>query len=390
MTRGDLLSHLRDRRIVICVGSGGVGKTTMAAAIAVEAALAGKKVLVLTIDPARRLANSLGLDRLDNTEALIDRRIFARAGLQPKGELWGMMLDVKRTFDELIFRIAPSRESAQRILDNHYYQNLSDALAGSQEYMAMEKLYELQAERDYDAIVVDTPPTKHALDFLEAPNRMADFLDGKVIQWFLKPYQVVGKAGVRVAQRSAGMIFKIVERFTGYEAMADLADFFLAFEGMYEGFKTRAVRVKDLLGSPQTAFVLVTSPNSPAIDEAEFFWKKLRGENMTPLAVIFNRVHGWEGGDDFPAWIAKAEAAGGRAMQRFPQYAPAIDLLIDNAVALARLAAHDKQAIDRFLTDTQPAQLAYCVPAFATDVYDLTALADLAGHLQEPHVCFNK
>ena len=375
-----LLDRIADKRIVICVGSGGVGKTTMAATIAAEAAIAGRKTLVLTIDPARRLANSLGLKELDNTESRIPAEVFSRAKIKPQGELWGMMLDVKRTFDELIMRIAPTDDAADRILRNHYYQNLSDALAGSQEYMAMEKLHEVQAERDYDLIVVDTPPTKHALDFLEAPNRMADFLDGKVIQWFLKPYMMAGKVGVAFAQRSAALAFKMLERFTGYEAMADLAEFFLAFDGMYEGFKERAQHVKDLLAADSTAFVLVTSPRSPAIDEAEFFYQRLTRDRMQPLAVVFNRVHTWDA-DDYGAYIAGVRAAGERLLPRFPNYAPALDVLLDNAVTLAKLAEADERAIDTFLGRVTSAADTYRVPAFAADVHDLPTLLKLGEYL---------
>ncbi len=374
---GALLERIADKRIVICVGSGGVGKTTMAAAIATAAALAGRKTLVLTIDPARRLANSLGLERLDNTETRIPDSVFEEAKLKPRGELWGMMLDVKRTFDELIERIAPTAEAAERILENHYYQNLSDALAGSQEYMAMEKLHEVQAERDYDLIVVDTPPTKHALDFLEAPNRMADFLDGKVIQWFLKPYMMAGKVGAAFAQRGAAMAFKMLERFTGYEAMADLAEFFLAFEGMYEGFKQRAQHVKDLLVAETTAFVLVTSPAGPAIDEAEFFYNRLTRDRMRPLAVVFNRVHTW----DVPGYAAKLENVGDRLLARLPAYAPAIDLLLDNAIGMAQMADADQRSIEAFLLHTKSNSQTFRVPAFTTDVHDVRALVDLGKYL---------
>ncbi|NLH48033.1 MAG: ArsA family ATPase [Myxococcales bacterium] len=377
---GGLSQRLATKRIVLCVGSGGVGKTTLAAAIALQGAMAGRKTLVLTIDPARRLANSLGLERLDNTETRISPAVFQRAGLEPKAELWGMMLDVKRSFDDLIRRIAPTDEAAERILDNHYYQNLSDALAGSQEYMAMEKLHELQAERDYDLLVVDTPPTKHALDFLEAPNRMADFLDGKVIQWFIKPYLLAGKVGFAFAQRSAGMIFKMLERFTGYEAMADLAEFFLAFDGMYDGFKERAVHVKRLLASPQTAFVLVTSPVSPAIDEARFFWRRLTHEKMAPEIVVFNRVHTLPV-DDPQTWAAQARQAARKVMARFPHYAPAIDVLLENAAGLAEQAAADDQAMRRFLAETEPRQIHYRVPALTADVHDLRSLAELGAYL---------
>jgi len=376
-----LLDRLASKRLVICIGSGGVGKTTLAAALAARAAADGRETLALTIDPARRLANSLGLEQLDNVETRIDPAIFRRAGVAPKGELFGMMLDPKRTFDDLIRRIAPSDEAVERILNNNYYQTLSDALAGSQEYMAMEKLYELQTERDYDLIVVDTPPTKHALDFLEAPNRMADFLDGKVIQWVVKPYLLAGKVGFNFARRGAAMMFKLLERFTGYEAMADLAEFFLAFDGMYEGFKTRALRVKQMLGSDQAAFVLITSPAHPAIDEAEFFWTRLARERMTPLATVFNRVRSL-GVPDHAAWIDGAKRAGDKLMARFPAYAPAIDALFDNAAAVALAAEADQTAIAQFLERTDPNQPTYRIPALAADVHDVATLLAVSEYLK--------
>jgi anion-transporting ArsA/GET3 family ATPase len=211
---------------------------------------------------------------------------------------------------------------------------------------------------------------------------MADFLDGKVIQWFVKPYLLAGKVGFAFAQRSAALIFKFLERFTGYEAMADLAEFFLAFDGMYEGFKTRAVRVKELLGSPDTAFVLVTTPASPAIEEAVFFWRRLARERLTPKAVVFNRVHALGDGDP-AAWARQARQAAHKVMTRHAAYAPAIDVLVETAAAQAIMAEADATAIERFLSQTNPRQAAYRVPAFAADVHDLRALHDLAQHLAD-------
>ena len=374
-----LIDLLEGKRIIICVGSGGVGKTTIAAALALQAAMEGHKTLALTIDPAKRLANSLGLTELENRETRIEEKVFQRAGLRPKGELFGMMLDVKRTFDELIRRITPTEEAADKILDNHYYQSLSDALAGSQEYMAMEKLFELQAERDYEKLVVDTPPTQQALDFLEAPKRMADFLDGRVIQWFIKPYLLAGKVGFAFAQRSATLVFKMLERATGYEAMADLADFFLAFDGMYDGFKQRAGQVKRLLGDDSTAFILVTSPASSALGETEIFYKRLQQERMTPAAIVFNRVHDWTIAADFEAAV-KIRTAAERVMARFSQYAPAIDGLVENALEMSEMAAADESAMARFVRRIDRTPI-YRVPALAEDVHDLAALMIISGYL---------
>ncbi len=376
----DLLELIGQQRIVICVGSGGVGKTTTAATIALMAAVAGRKTLVLTIDPARRLANSLGLAELDNTEQRIADEVFAAANIRPKGQLWGMMLDVKRTFDELIERIAPSAEAAEKILGNHYYQNLSDALAGSQEYMAMEKLYELQAERDYDLIVVDTPPTKHALDFLEAPSRMADFLDGKVIQWFIKPYLMAGKVGFAFAQKGAAIMFKILERATGYQAMADLAEFFLAFDGMYEGFKQRATQVKKLLGAKETAFVLVSSPNRASLEEAAMFYSRLVREQMAPCAVIFNRVHTWPYGGD--AWAEMARKAAAQAMRKMPKYAPAVDALFTNAAETAVLAEADETRVTGFVQRQRMTKAVFRVPLLERDVHDVGTLLRVGEYLR--------
>ena len=376
----DLLELTNGRQVVVCVGSGGVGKTTMAAALGLQAAMAGRKTLVLTIDPAKRLANSLGIARLDNVERRIEPEVFRKAGLVPKGELWGMMLDVKRTFDELIMRIAPSEEAAEKILNNHYYQNLSDALAGSQEYMAMEKLHELAADQKYDLLVVDTPPSKHALDFLDAPNRMSDFLDGKVIQWFIKPYLKAGKMGFAFAQRGASIVFKLLERATGYEAMADLAEFFLAFDGMYDGFKRRAQLVRRLLASDKTLFVLVASPAGQSLNEASVFYSRLIREHMPLQAIIFNRVHQWfaEGEE----WIDKAEKANQRLINKYPKYAPAIDALLDNAIVMARLARMDQQAVAKYLARVNNQVQTYQVPAFSQDIHDLTGLAKVGEYLR--------
>jgi anion-transporting ArsA/GET3 family ATPase len=270
---------LERKQVCICAGSGGVGKTTASAAIALGMAARGKKVAVLTIDPAKRLANALGLRELGNEERRVE------AGMD--GELWAMMLDAKRTFDDLIEWHAPDERTRDAVLSNRIYQELSNALAGSQEYMAMEKLYELSQEGRYDLLVLDTPPTRNALDFLDAPDRLARFIDSRALSFFLAP----SRTGLKIFSRGTGMLFSVLKRITGVDLLQDLSDFFASFGDMAQGFRERAKAVKRLLADDGTTFLLVTSPAHEAIEEAKFFRDQIEEAGMPFGAVIVNRMH---------------------------------------------------------------------------------------------------
>jgi anion-transporting ArsA/GET3 family ATPase len=373
-------ASLSPRRIAVCVGSGGVGKTTVSAAIALGRALAGGRALVCTIDPARRLANALGLSALGNLESRVPDHQFTEAGLAPRGELWAMMLDVKRTWDDLVSRHAPDPGRRDRILRNRLYQQMSAALAGSQEYMAMEKLYELATDRDYDLIVLDTPPTAHALDFLEAPDRILDFLGNETARALLAPALGAGRLGLRLAQLGGGYIAKTLARFTGAEALADLGDFLQGFQGMYDGFKERAAAVRALLSRPEVGFVLVSSPASVSIDEALAFHERLHAESMPIAGIVANRVTPdlWPppGALPTPGDLAAALAARGGGDGDG-------DLARRLAVTLAEhqaLAHAEARAVDRLLSAAPDVPRAV-VPRLESDVHDLGGLARLAERL---------
>lgn len=284
------LSGLLDGEIVVCAGSGGVGKTTVSAAIALEAASRGRKTIVLTIDPAKRLANSLGLRRLTNKPRRIEKAKFSSAGLDP-APLHAMMLDTKTTFDELVYRYARGRERAEQIIGNRFYQALSGALSGTHEYMAMEKLYELKQEGKYELIVIDTPPTRNVLDFLEAPKRVTSFLEGRLLRWFLLPAIGGGRGIFRAANLAAVSFLRVVKRIVGAEVLRDTAEFLKNFEGMYEGFKERAQEVFELLRSDGTAFVIVTAPTTSAVEEGMFFASTLNSYGLPFRGLVVNRVH---------------------------------------------------------------------------------------------------
>ncbi|MGZ6977660.1 MAG: ArsA family ATPase, partial [Acidimicrobiia bacterium] len=271
MTTRMLGEVIEQGHVVVCCGSGGVGKTTSAAVLAMEGARRGRRALVVTIDPAKRLANALGLDELSN-----EPREIATARWDPKGErkpggaLSAMMLDTKSTFDGLVTRYASSPEQTRRILENSFYRNISSALSGTQEYMAMEKLHELHEEGGFDLIVVDTPPSRHALDFLDAPQRLLRLLDNRIFRLLMVPT----RTGMRIAGAAVSAFLRTISRVVGSEVVNDIVAFFRAFEGMEEGFRERAKKVVELLGEPETRFVLITSPRRDAVEEARFFAEK--------------------------------------------------------------------------------------------------------------------
>lgn len=311
----DVPALLAGRRVCICVGAGGVGKTTTAAAIALGMATRGLRVCVVTIDPARRLANALGLEQLDNHPRRVEPA--ALGCVQSGGELWAMMLDSKRTFDELIDRIAPSPERAEEIKRNPIYRELSSAVAGSQEFTAIDKLYEL-VQDDYDLLVLDTPPAHNAAEFLSAPGRLSSFLSGGALHALLRPTGL----GMRLIGLGATPVLAALKLVTGVDLFTNLAAFFMLLGGMTDEFNARAQRVEALLHSQETGFVLVTSAEDRPLGEAIRFREKLELEGMPVVGAIVNRVYepptGWdqEGGSDelervLPAEIAAAVTASG-------------------------------------------------------------------------------
>ncbi|MGH2828061.1 MAG: ArsA family ATPase [Actinomycetota bacterium] len=362
------------KEIVVCAGSGGVGKTTAAAAIALQAALDGKKAAVLTIDPAKRLASSLGLKELTNEPTRVNKRKFSSAGLEMSGELWALMLDTKTTFDEVVTRYAASREQAERILDNRFYRNISSTLSGTQEYMAMEKLYELHTDGAYDLIVIDTPPTRNALDFLDAPRRLTDFFESRVLRWFLMPYMKAGGGIFKVANVAATAFLRVVKRIIGGDALQDTAEFFANLEGMYEGFKERAREVAGLLQSDVTSFVIVTSPGEDSVAEATFFATRLNEAGLPFGAVVVNRVHPkiGDGVDVKPSKLAKLEKQGGRSLL--------LAKLLDNEEAFMRVVRLEENNLDT-LARKIPRHRWVRVPYLEQEAVDFAGLHLIADQL---------
>src|SRR6266542_4630239 len=281
----DRLIDDRRTRIVVCCGSGGVGKTTAAAAIGLRAAERGRQACVLTVDPARRLAQSMGLTSLDNTP-----RVVAGTDTSAGGSLHAMMLDMKRTFDEIVEAHAePGR--ATQILANPFYQSLSSSFAGTQEYMAMEKLGQLRARDEWDLIVVDTPPSRSALDFLDAPQRLGRFLDGRMIRLITMPARAGGRAYLKVVTAGFTVFAKILSKILGGDLLQDVSSFVAALETMFGGFRQRAEQTYELLKAPGTAFVVVAAPEPDALREASYFVERLNSDGMPLAGLIVNRVH---------------------------------------------------------------------------------------------------
>jgi anion-transporting ArsA/GET3 family ATPase len=355
---------LDGKRVIVCAGSGGVGKTTTAAALAMGLAAAGQRVAVVTIDPARRLSDALGLQELGNEPRLVDPARFAGHGIEMRGELWAMMLDAEQTFDELIELLAPDRRTRDEVLSNRIYQHLSGAVAGSHEFTAVAKVYELDRSGRFDVLVLDTPPSRNALDFLDAPERLIGFFEGRALRTLLAP---TGLAA-RVLGRAASPILGILRRLTGVELLDDLAAFFRALGGLIDGFRERAEGVQALLRERTTTFLIVTSPEREPVEEAIFFAGRLRDAGMPFGGLVVNRVHAADGPLDGAALEASLDD-------------PALGAKVAEAYAEERtLAGRDAASIQRLLRRTGEAD-ATIVPELDGDVHDVDGLARVHEHL---------
>jgi anion-transporting ArsA/GET3 family ATPase len=372
-------SVLDTHRVVVTVGSGGVGKTTTAAALSVYAAMQGKRVLCLTIDPARRLANSLGLSEMTTSEQDVPASLFEAQGLPMRGSLAAMMLDTKRTFDDLVTRNASSQEARDRILNNKIYQYVSESLAGTQEYMAMEKLHSVRQDPKWDLIVLDTPPTSNALDFLDAPERLIGAIDSPAMRWFVQAFQGSGVLSFGMFGQAASLLLKGLSKFTGVEFLEQVAEFVAGLNELFGGFKERATEVSESLRKPDVAFVVVTSPDPLAVSEARFFSDRLKEAGMRQDAVVINAVH----------QLLAAPTATDRELEAAIR--PHLPESIDAADAVQRLheALGDERAratanrveADRLESYIGDEVLFIEVPALEQDVHDLGALAQVASYL---------
>jgi anion-transporting ArsA/GET3 family ATPase len=361
---------LDGKRVCICGGPGGVGKTTTSAAIALGMAAQGAKVAVVTIDPAKRLANALGLEELGNEPRRVDPSRLSGVG-EVKGELWAMMLDPKRTFDELIDRVAPSLERAEEIKRNRVYSELSTAVSGSQEFTAIAKLYDLDRAGGFDLLVLDTPPSRNALDFLDAPGRLTAFLEGRAMKTFIKPTGL----GMRVLGRGASPLLGVVRRITGIDLLADLSTFFGLLGGMTDDFSVRALAVEEMLRAETTSFVVVTSAQNDAIEETIWFGQTLQSSGLPFAGAIVNRVHHDLLGDREPEDVSAAlePSLGAELAAR----------VAENLHDYHVLARRDERNVARLTAEigTRPLLL---VPHLDDDVHDVEGLLRVHRYLFAP------
>ncbi|MEU8196384.1 ArsA family ATPase [Microbispora amethystogenes] len=356
-----------DTRIIVCCGSGGVGKTTTAAALGLRAAERGRSVVVLTVDPARRLAQAMGLTELDNTPRRVDG---ADGGGETGGELHAMMLDMKRTFDEIIEAHADP-ERAQQILTNPFYQSLSSSFSGTQEYMAMEKLGQLRRSNEWDLIVVDTPPSRSALDFLDAPERLGRFLDGRLIRILTAPAKAGGRSAFKLLNAGFGMVAGILTKVIGAQVLRDIQLFVTALDAVFGGFRQRADQTYRLLQAPGTAFLVVAAPERDAMREASYFVERLAEERMPLAGLVVNRVHR----SLAPSLSAARSSAAAEDLEARGEHELTAAVLRLHAGRM-QLAAREQRQREHF-TSAHPTVPIAQVPAMPEDVHDLAGLRQI-------------
>ncbi|WP_373044407.1 ArsA family ATPase [Vulgatibacter sp.] len=372
-----MLSSLIDnKRVVVCSGAGGVGKTTTSAAIALAAARQGRRAVVLTIDPARRLADALGMPSLPSEPAPVPRELLDRAGVPPEGELHALMLDPKQTFDGLVRRLNPP-DAAKRILENRLYQQISQLLAGMQEYTAEEKLHELAADDRFDVVVIDTPPTRNALDFLEAPGKLTRFLDERVLKWFLPQQQ---RWGFGILQRTGKIVGSVLERIFGEGFASELQDFLATLGGMTTTLRQHAEEVRQLLASPGSTFLLVTAPESASLDDAVYFRSRLDELGLPFGGYVVNRLH-----PQRPAASAAEVQAAGLALAEELPPGEAAKLLRRLEASYERERARadrDRQMLDRLRAEGKAPLVG--IPRLEGDISDVAGLALLVDSAFSP------
>jgi anion-transporting ArsA/GET3 family ATPase len=369
---------LSAKEVVIACGPGGVGKTTTAASVAAMAAVEeGGRILVLTVDPAKRLADALGLKGIGNDEVRIADEVFTQAGVSPRGELWAAMLDTKQSWDDLIRRHAPDAGTREQILANPLYQNISGRFVQSHDYIAMERLYEIHSEGKYDLIVVDTPPTRNALDFLDAPQRMADFFSSRLLRWLIVPYRS------RLVNVATKPFYQVADRILGTQFLADISEFFILFQSMYEGFVERADAVTRLLSDRRTTFMVISTLEATPVREAEFFSAELTARKLHLGAVVLNKV--------LPATLRSTKTA--KLAQSMADRADELaEGLSDDPALAARVLGEVAESFLNFgvvarREAEQQAELRgapdilVTVPFFDADIYDMGGLLQLGGRV---------
>jgi anion-transporting ArsA/GET3 family ATPase len=372
----DLNELIASHRVVLCVGCGGVGKTTTCAALGLAAAQQGKRVLCLTIDPARRLAQSLGLEQLKTEAQQIDPKLFGEAGLEVSGSLTVTMLDTKSTFDSLVEKLSPSKQKRDAIFNNVLYQYISTQLAGTQEYMAMEKLHEVKDDPAYDLIVLDTPPTSHALDFLDAPERLVGAMDSPAVRWFRKAFEGSGKLSLNLLQRSAATVLKGIGRIISAGFLEQVALFVTEMNDLFGGWRARADQLSKALRADDVAYVLVTTPDPMSLREVLFFAQRLREQQMTPDAYVVNRMHVIEREDADEAQVSQALAAHELSLE-----SDAPSRVLEAARQERRMGELDRLhlvALEEAFDDGAPAPPVVYIPDFPSDIHDIRRLAWVA------------
>ncbi len=378
---GSIEQLLAAKEIVVCCGSGGVGKTTTAAALAAMAATRhGGRVLVLTVDPARRLANALGLEGFGNVETRVPDSAFENAGVKPRGELWAAMLDTKQSWDDLVRRHAPDKATESAILDNKLYQNFAGRFVQSHDYIAMERLYEIHASGTYDLVVVDTPPTRNAVDFLDAPERMEDFFTSRFLRLLIAPYKS------RLISMASKPFYQVADRILGTQFLQDIAEFFILFQSMYAGFVERARAVSELLRDKRSTFIVVSTLEAAPLHEAEYFVDELDKRKLHLGAIVLNKV--------LPAYFLDPESArvAERLHEKVKEIAEAVSSPDEDDADVARVLDEVAESYLRFAVVAQReaeqrAELAAApevvasVPFFESDIADLGGLLRLGAKI---------